>query len=117
MNKFDRNEKDNQDPLSELYDIEKIDRILNKEEMNDLRKMFDSIDNFNVLIENFELNIANNNITKQDIITLFDIVKKKHDYIERRETYEKPTGKMGLARTFFELPEILSRRIRSHSKY
>lgn len=101
-----------ENPIYLLNNIEDVNSILSESELNELKKMFNSIENFNEISEGIEKNIVKNRLNKCDIITIFNLVEKiSHNRDNENHIKHVHSEKVGLARSFFELPEIISRRM------
>ena len=108
--KKSRENKDN--PIYLLNNIEDVNAILSEDELYKIREMFNSIDNFNEITEGIEKNIMKNRLNKNDFIAMFNLVDKiAHNRDKARPLELDYPEKMGLAKSFFELPEIISRRL------
>ena len=101
--------KYNKDPLDNLYNIEDIDTILNEEEIRLINNVFNELEEFNQITDSLENALSKNLITDYQLNKIFKTIKKI--------VYHKTSLKMGkqakksLVRTFFELPEIISKKI------
>lgn len=102
--------KENENPINMLHDIEDIDTVLNKDELKIINSLFNSIDNFNQLTDSIEKGLIKNKLNEYQIKMLFNSIIKVANYKKYERKHEKPE-KLGLTKTFFELPEIITRRI------
>jgi hypothetical protein len=101
--------KKSENPIHILHDIEDVNSVLTEEEIGKINRMFESIEEFNQITEYLEKNITENRLKERDLKTLYDIVSKLTIHREKpKETYLK---NIGLTQAFFELPEILSKRL------
>lgn len=106
MKKTHNKSKDN--PLYLLEDIEESKVILSKQEIDKLEEMFESIDNFNVIFEFIEENIVKKGISEHDLLSTYNIITKT-----LQSNHQKTGEKIGYTQIFFEIPEILSRKLRT----
>lgn len=96
-------------PIHVLDDIEENNVILSKQERIRLEEMFESIDDFNLIYDFIEEKIVKNGISENDLLTTYNIISK----LNQKRARPKIVENMSLTRSFFELPEILSRKIRT----
>ena len=96
-------------PLNVLDNIEENNVILSKQERSRLEEMFESIDDFNLIYDFIEEKIVKSGISENDLLQTYNIITK----INQNRAHPKTVEKMSLTRSFFELPEILSKRIRT----
>ena len=113
MNKTKKNSKNDLNPINMLHDIENVDSILTGNELKKINELFNSIENFNQITEQLETVIIKNTLTEYDIKFLFYSIKKivNHKIMSDEEKPVMSKKKLGFAQTFFELPEIISRRL------
>ena len=80
----------------------------------------EQINNINQITEYLEKSVEKNSLREQDLKKLFEVVSKLMTYQEESNeifstkmelTKSCARTNMGLVRSFFELPEIISRRI------
>jgi len=118
MNKVGKKPKRYSYAINILDDIENVDLILTEEEVKKINTLFKSIDNFNQITEQMEKVIIKNNVTESDFRILFNSVKKivAHKVGNNIKSSEY-RRKMGLTQTFFELPEIISRKLSINKSY
>jgi hypothetical protein len=99
----------NDNPLYMLHDMENVQEVLNSAELKTINNLFNSLDNFNHILFTLEEDVVKNNITINDLKIVFNSIIK---LVEHRNIKNiKRDKKMGLTKTFFELPEIISRKI------
>ena len=98
--------KDN--PLYLLDDIEETKDILSKQEIGKLEEMFESIDKFNEIYEFIEENIVKKGVSEHDLLSTYNIINKIF-----HSNHQKTSEKIGYTQIFFEIPEILSRKLRT----
>jgi hypothetical protein len=109
MDDSSKKSKTNINPLYILDDIENVKDVLNDEELKIINNLFNSLDNFNLILYNLEKDVVKNNITINDLKIIFNSIIK---LVEHRNIKKiKIDQKMGLTKAFFELPEIISRKI------
>jgi len=96
-------------PMYLLDDIEDTKVMLSKQEIYKLEEMFESIDNFTEVFEFIEEKIVKKGISEHELLSLYKIITKTLHNINQ----QKATEKISYTRTFFELPEILSRKLRT----
>ena len=96
-----------------LKNIENIDAVLSEYELQKLRKMYSTIENFNEITESLTKNIVSNKINESDLISIFNLIKKTAKTGEKIQPVTDYSTKRGLVRSFFELPEILSNKLAS----
>ena len=101
--------KNNKDPLSDLYNIENIQTILNEEEIQLISNIFNEIEEFNQITDTIENALSDNRTNHQQLNKIFKTIKKVAYYKTLLKIQEQP--KKSLVRTFFELPEIISKKI------
>ena len=100
-----------ENPIYILNDIECVDTVLSEYELHKLREYYSTIENFNEITEYLARNIKSNRIDQRDIIIFFNILKKITLTKRTARPLYNYQEKRGLARSFFELPEILSHRL------
>jgi hypothetical protein len=113
MNKVEKTYANYANPISILHDIEDVKLILTEEEVKKINTLFNSLDNFNQITEQLENEIIKNNITEKELRILFKSIKKLVNH-RIENNLRKTIGqkkKLGLTQTFFELPEIISKRL------
>lgn len=119
MNKVEKNSKNYTSPISILHNIEDVKLILTEEEVKKINTLFNSLDNFNQITEQLENEIVKNNLTENELKILFNSIKKIVNH-RIENSLRKTSGqkkKLGLTQTFFELPEIISRRLNIGKSY
>lgn len=109
MDDSKENSKVNDNPLYILHDMENVQDFLNNEELKTINNLFNSLDNFNHILFTLEKDAVKNNITINDLKMVFNSIIKLVEYKNIKNI--KRDKKMGLTKTFFELPEIISRKI------
>jgi hypothetical protein len=102
--------KDNKDPLSDLYNIENTQKILNDEEISLINNIFNEVEEFYQITDIFENALSNNQLNHQQLNKIFKAITKIAYYKTSLKANKQP--KKNLVRTFFELPEIISKKIR-----
>ena len=119
MNKVGKKPKRYSYAINILDDIENVDLILTEEEVKKINTLFKSIDNFNQITEQMEKVIIKNNVTESDFRILFNSVKKivAHKVGSNLQKPSEYKRKMGLTQTFFELPEIISKKLSINKSY
>jgi hypothetical protein len=114
MEKTKKSIKDSKKSMSVLDDIEKVKEVLTEEELRTLDELFYSMNDFNQILDDIENLIIKNNLNEGDLGQLFKIIIKiKENRIELK--VKKKSDKMGMTKSFFELPEIISRKILSRA--
>jgi hypothetical protein len=101
--------KDNKDPLCDLYNIENIDKILTDEEISLINNIFNEIEEFYQITDIFENALSTNQLNHQQLNKIFKIISKTAYY--NTSLKKNRPKKKSLVRTFFELPEIISKKI------
>ena len=102
--------KNNKDPLFDLYNIENTKKILNDEEISLINNIFNEIEEFYQITDIFENALSTNQLNHQQLNKIFKTITKIAYYKASLKTHKQP--KKNLVRTFFELPEIISKKIR-----
>lgn len=96
--------------LEQLDDIENVDQILNSEEIKIINTVFNDIDNFKQIIDSLEYALNNRILVESDFKILYaSIVKMVKSRAEKKGAEERKE-KRSLAKTFFELPELISKK-------
>lgn len=101
--------KNNKDPLYDLYNIENIQKILNDEEISLINNVFNEIEEFYKITDIFENALSTNQLSHQQLNKIFKTITKIAYYKTSLKIRRPP--KKSLVRTFFELPEIISKKI------
>ncbi len=101
--------KNNKDPLYDLDNIENIQKILNDEEISLINNVFNEIEEFYQITDIFENALSTNQLTHQQLNKIFKTIKKIAYYKTSLKINRPP--KKSLVRTFFELPEMISKKI------
>ena len=101
--------KKNKNPPINLDEIENIQTILNEEEIRLISNIFNEIEEFYQITDTIENALSDNRTNYQQLNTLFKTIKKVSYYkiLQKKQDQTKKS----LARTFFELPEIISKKI------
>jgi hypothetical protein len=102
--------KNNKDPLSDLYNIENTQKILNDEEISLINNIFNEVEEFYQITDIFENALSTNQLNHQQLNKIFKAITKIAYYKTSLKAHKQP--KKTLVRTFFELPEIISKKIR-----
>lgn len=102
--------KNNRDPLSDLYNFENTQKILNDEEISLINNIFTQIEEFYQITDIFENALSTNQLNHQQLNKIFKTITKIAYYKTSLKIHRPP--KKNLVRTFFELPEIISKKIR-----
>lgn len=110
MNDQKKGYKKEPNPLRVLDDIENVDLILDGHELDMINTFFNSFDSFNQITDNLEYAISNKNINERDIENFFELLLKVVKFKNKSRLGDIPR-KNNLVRTFFELPEILFKKI------
>jgi hypothetical protein len=110
MNNQKKDYKKEPNPLRVLDDIENVDSILDGHELDIINTFFNSFESFNQITDNLEYAISNKNINERDIENFFELLLKVVKFKNKSRLGELPR-KNNLVRTFFELPEILFKKI------
>jgi hypothetical protein len=97
------------DPLRDLYNIDLVGKILEEEELRLINLVFDEFDDFNQITDAMEDMISKNVINDFQLQRILKTIKKVVYY---KVSLNLPSQeKKSLMRTFFELPEIISKKI------
>ena len=110
MNNQKKDYKKELNPLRVLDDVENVDSILDEHELNIINSFFNSFESFNQITDNLEYAISNKNINESDIENFFEVLLKVVKFKSKSKLGDIPR-KNNLVRTFFELPEILFKKI------
>jgi len=111
MSNQKNNSKKEPNPLRILDDIENVDTMLDEHELDMINTFFESFDSFNQITDNLEYAISNNKLNERDIENFFELLLKVVKFKNKSKLSEEIPRKNRLIRTFFELPEIISRKI------
>jgi hypothetical protein len=111
MNNQKNSSKKEDNPLGILDDIENVNLILDEHELAIINSFFKSFESFNQITDNLEYAVSNNQLNERDIERFFDLLLKVVRFKKKSKQREKTHSKNSLVRTFFELPEILFKRI------
>ena len=101
--------KDNNRILDALDNIENIDDTLNEEELRLINLVFEELDGFNEITDALENALTNNTISHYQFKKIFKTMIK---VIYHKVSINAPKQpKKSLIRTFFEMPEIINKKI------
>ena len=101
--------KTDKDPLIDLYNIEDIQTMLNDEEIRLINTVFNDIEEVNQITDTIENALSNNRTNYQQLNKIFKTITKIAYYNTTLKVRTQP--KKSIFRTFFELPEIISKKI------
>ena len=101
--------KTDKDPLIDLYNIEDIQTILNDEEIRLINNVFNEMEEFNQITDTIENALSNNRTNHQQLNKIFKTIIKIAYYKTALKVREP--RKKSFFKTFFELPEIISKKI------
>ena len=104
--------------FTDIEDMEIIDVVLNEEELNLLHSVFNELNDFEQITDCLEMAVSNNKINHTQLNQLYKIFTKTIYFKVSLNRNTKP--KKGIIKTFFELPEIISKRFYSyfyHNRY
>lgn len=102
--------KDQENPLDMLDNVEDIQTVLSDEELMLINIVFSELEGFDQITDDLEKALSKNIITHNQLTKIFKIITKTVYY--KISLKMNTPAKKGLARTFFELPEIISKRLR-----
>ncbi|MFC1803737.1 hypothetical protein ACFL0D_07215 [Thermoproteota archaeon] len=101
--------KDNKGPLDDLDNIENIEVVLDEEELRLINLVFNEVEEFNQITDTLEQALSSNIISHYQFKKIFKTIIKVVYY---KISLNMPLqAKKSLVRTFFELPEIISKKI------
>ena len=101
--------KNQKKTLHNLEDIENVNVVLNEEEVKLLNKVFSEFKEFDHITDDLEEAISDNKINHSQLNQILKIITKTvyfKMYLNRNSQPSK-----GFIHTFFELPEIISKKI------
>ena len=101
--------KKNKEQYYDIYTIENIKEILNEEEIILINNVFSEIEGFTQITDTIENALSNNRTNQQQLNKIFKAISKVAYYKTSLNIHRQP--KKSLVRTFFELPEIISKKI------
>ena len=101
--------KNNKGPLEGLDNIENIEDVLDPEELRLINIVFDELEEFNQITDTLENALTNNMISHYQFKKIFRTIIKMVYYKVFINMPSQP--KKSLVQTFFELPEIISKKI------
>ena len=96
-------------PIDNLDDIENIVEVLDEEELRLLNLVFKELDGFSQFTDCLEDALTYNKISQYQFKKIFKSMMKVVFYKVSLKTPLQP--KKGLTKTFFELPEIIQKKI------
>ena len=88
-----------------LENIENINEVLTREELDEINSLFISLENFSQIIDDIENIINKNDLNEKSVAKLFTLILNIRE--KRNVQLPAKSDRMGLMKTFFELPEIL----------
>ena len=94
--------------LTDIEDCEAIDVVLDVEEIKLLNKVFDEIEDFEHITDCLERAVSDNKINHSQLNQLYKIFTKT---VYLKVSLNRNTPPKGFAKTFFELPEIISKKL------
>lgn len=97
--------------LEKLDDIEQVDQILNSEEIKIINTVFNDIENFKQIVDSLDYAFNNRILVESDFKTLYGSIIKMVKLRSERKGTDELKEKRSLAKTFFELPELISKKI------
>jgi hypothetical protein len=95
--------------LIDIKDIENIDIVLNEEEIKLLNKVFYELEEFEQITDCLEKAISDNKINHTQLNQLYKILTKTVYFKISLNRNVRP--KVGIVKTFFEIPEIISKKL------
>ncbi|MFC1803138.1 hypothetical protein ACFL0D_04125 [Thermoproteota archaeon] len=98
-------------PIKMLDDIENVDLLLNENELILINAFYNSLESFNQITEDLEYAYSVNKFNEREIKNLFELILKVMKYKNKTKETDVTSRKKSLVRTFFELPEIISKKI------
>ena len=101
--------KNNKEPHYDIYTIENVKEILNEEEIRLINNVFREIEGFTQITDTIENALSNNRTNQQQLNKIFKTITKVAYYKTSLKKHRQP--KKSLVRTFFEIPEIISKKI------
>ena len=103
--------------LTDIEDREITDIVLNEEEIKLLNNVFSELEDFEQITDCLETAISDNKINHAQLNNLYKIFTKTVYFKVSLNRNTKP--KKGIIKTFFELPEIISKKLYSiyHTRY
>ena len=97
--------------LEQLDDIENVDQILNSEEIKIINTVFNDLENFKQIIDSLEYALDNRILVESDFKTLYNSIIKIVKLRSEKKVIDEQKEKRSLAKTFFELPELISKKL------
>ena len=100
---------DNEKKLYNLETIENVDIILNQEELKLLNKVFYELNGFDQMTDELGKAISDNKINHLQLNQILKIITKTVYFKMELNSSSQP--KKGIINTFFEIPEIISKKV------
>ena len=94
--------------LQDIEDIENVDTVLTEEEVILLNKVFSELYAFDQITDDLEVALSDNKINHSQLNQLYKIFTKT---VYLKVSLNRNNPPKGFAKTFFELPEIISKKL------
>lgn len=107
MDQENKNKNKSIDPLASLDDIENVNEVLSKSDIHLINSVFNNIEDFNQIIDNFEYAIGEKEIDKKDLERILDSIFEVVNYRIREKVQKSKKKRSLLFRLIFELPELI----------
>ena len=95
------------DPLAKLDDIENVNEVLSKSDIDLINSVFNSMEDFNQIIDNFEYALGEKEIDKKDLERILNSMFEVVNYRIREKVQKTRKKRSLLFRLIFELPELI----------